>query len=191
VPAEFERIGERVAIVAAAGSTRHDVQIDLGVDILQIEGGRYDAVVQGLHRFGPLAAATDPANQMVSERHRVKVAVRLGSTANGGGCVAGGARVDHGCVRARGVANKSPHLPQAGAMPDASNVRHDSIVVPEGMSPAQVRPLAQRKAQAQVGDDEVVTFLHLHRSRPVDTDVEWRYSYQVIPRDGVPANTPA
>jgi hypothetical protein len=76
-------------------------------------------------------------------------------------------------------------------MPDASNVRHDSIVVPEGMSPAQVRPLAQRKAQAQVGDDEVVTFLHLHGSPPVDTDVEWRYSYQVIPRDGVPANTPA
>jgi hypothetical protein len=67
-------------------------------------------------------------------------------------------------------------------MPDASNVRHDTIVVPETMSPAQVRALAQRKAQAQVGDDDTVGFLHLHRSRPVGgTEVEWRYSYQVLP----------
>ena len=46
-------------------------------------------------------------------------------------------------------------------MADASNVRHDTIVVPETMSPAQVRALAQRKAQAQVGDDDTVAFLHL------------------------------
>ena len=52
----------------------------------------------------------------------------------------------------------SPHLPQPGAMADASNVRHDTIVVPETMSPAQVRALAQRKAQAQVGDDDMVAF---------------------------------
>jgi hypothetical protein len=38
-------------------------------------------------------------------------------------------------------------------MADASNVRHDTIVLPETMSPAQVRALAERKAQAQVGDD--------------------------------------
>jgi hypothetical protein len=73
-------------------------------------------------------------------------------------------------------------------MADASNVRHDTIVVPETMSPAQVRALAERKAQAQVGDDDMVAFLHLHGSRPVGgehgTEVEWRYSYQVIPPGG-------
>jgi hypothetical protein len=41
-------------------------------------------------------------------------------------------------------------------MADASNVRHDTIVVPETMSPAHVRALAERKAQAQVGDDDMV-----------------------------------
>ena len=70
-------------------------------------------------------------------------------------------------------------------MADASNVRHDTIVVGERMSPAQVRALAERKAQAQVGDDDMVAFLHLHGSWPVGgehgTEVEWRYSYQVIP----------
>jgi len=43
-------------------------------------------------------------------------------------------------------------------MADASNVRHDTIVVPETMSPAQVRALAERKAQAQVGHDDMVGF---------------------------------
>src|SRR6478672_4908550 len=89
--------------------------------------------------------------------------------------------------------NRSPHLPQPGAMADASNVRHDTIVVPERMSPAQVRALAQRTAQAQVGDDDMVAFLHLHGSRPVGgehgTEVEWRYSYQVIPPGGPAADT--
>jgi hypothetical protein len=70
-------------------------------------------------------------------------------------------------------------------MADASYVRHDTIVVPERMSPAQVRVLAQRKTQAQVGEDDIVAFLHLHGSRPVDgeygTEVEWRFSYQVLP----------
>jgi hypothetical protein len=54
--------------------------------------------------------------------------------------------------------NGSPHSPQPGAMADASNVRHDTIVVPETMSPAQVRALAERKTQAQVGDDDMVAF---------------------------------
>ena len=89
--------------------------------------------------------------------------------------------------------NGSPHLLQPGAMADASNVRHDTIVVPERMSPAQVRALAERKAQAQVGDDDVVAFLHLHGSRPVGgehgTEVEWRYSYQVIPPGDPAADT--
>jgi hypothetical protein len=86
----------------------------------------------------------------------------------------------------------SPHLPQPSAMADASNVRHDTIVVPERMSPAQVRALAERMAQAQVGDNDMVAFLHLHGSRPVGgehgTEVEWHYSYQVIPSGG-PADT--
>jgi hypothetical protein len=77
-------------------------------------------------------------------------------------------------------------------MADASNVRHDTIVVPERMSPAQVTALAQRKAQAQVGDDNLA-FLHLHGSRPVGgeygTDIEWRYSYQVIPPGGAATDT--
>jgi hypothetical protein len=77
-------------------------------------------------------------------------------------------------------------------MADASNVRHDTIVVSETMSPAQVKALAQRKAQADVGDDNQVAFLHLHGSRPVGgadtTEVEWRYSYQVIPHGGAAAS---
>jgi len=75
----------------------------------------------------------------------------------------------------------------------ASNVRHDTIVVPEGTSPAQVRALAQRKAQTQVGDNDVVAFLHLHGSQPVGgedgIEVEWRYSYQVIPTGGAASDT--
>ena len=75
-------------------------------------------------------------------------------------------------------------------MADASNVRHDTIVVPETMSPAQVRALAQRKAHAHVGDDDnLVAFVHLHGSRPVGGEVEWRYSYQVIPPGGPAADT--
>ena len=74
-------------------------------------------------------------------------------------------------------------------MADASNVRHDTVVVPETMSPPQVRALAERKAQAQVGDDDMVAFLHLHGSRPVGGEVEWRYSYQVIPPGGPATDT--
>jgi hypothetical protein len=78
-------------------------------------------------------------------------------------------------------------------MADASNVRRDTIVVPETMGPAQVRELAQRKAQAQVGDNDAVAFLHLHGSRPVGgehgTEVEWRYSYQVIAPGDAPTIT--
>ena len=52
-------------------------------------------------------------------------------------------------------------------MADASNVRHDTIVVPETMSPAQVRALAERKAQAQVGDG-VARRYHLVAVTPLD-----------------------
>jgi hypothetical protein len=59
--------------------------------------------------------------------------------------------------------NGALDLPQLGAMADASYVRHDTLVVPEKTSPAQVRVLAvrvlaQRKAQAQVGEDDIVAF---------------------------------
>jgi citrate lyase beta subunit len=59
--------------------------------------------------------------------------------------------------------NRALNLPQRGAMADASNVRHDTIVVPKTMSPAQVTALAQRQAQAQVGDHDTVAFVHLPR----------------------------
>jgi hypothetical protein len=78
-------------------------------------------------------------------------------------------------------------------MADASNVRHDTIVVPETMSLPQVKALAERKAQAQFGDDDTVAFVHLHGSRPVGgehgTEVEWRFSYQVIPPGGADTDT--
>jgi transcriptional regulator GlxA family with amidase domain len=41
-------------------------------------------------------------------------------------------------------------LPQPGAMADASNVRHDTIVVPETMSPAPVR--APVSVAAEIGE---------------------------------------
>ena len=78
-------------------------------------------------------------------------------------------------------------------MADASNVRHDTIVVPERTSPAQARALAKRKTQTQVGDDDMVAVLYLHGSRPVGgeygTEVAWRYSYQVIPPGGAATDT--
>jgi len=67
-------------------------------------------------------------------------------------------------------------------MAKASRVHHDTIVVPVRMSAAQVRALAQREAIAQAGEDATVAFVHLHGSRPLGAgEVEWRYSYQVIP----------
>src|SRR6478736_5673979 len=149
-------------------------------------------------RRAPASRRVGHAGQASESRSQLVLAVALGarsawSMASGGGCVAGRARVDHGCVRARVVGKRKPHMPQPGAMADASNVRHDTIVVPETMSPAQVRALAQRQAQAQVGNDDMVAFLHLHGSRPVGgehgTEVEWRYSYQVIPPGGSAADT--
>ena len=78
-------------------------------------------------------------------------------------------------------------------MADASNVRHDTIGVPETMSPAEITALAQRRAQAQVSDDDTVAFLHLHGSRKVSgergNEVEWRFSYQVIRRGGAATDT--
>ncbi len=96
------------------------------------------------------------------------------------------------CVRVSSGSD-ARNVPQPDAMADASNVRRDRIVVPEGTSQAQVRALAMRRAEAQVGDDNTVAFLHLHGSQPVGgehgTEVEWRYSYQVIPRGGAATDT--
>ena len=73
-------------------------------------------------------------------------------------------------------------------MADASNVRHDTIVVPERMSPAQVRRGRSGRLKFKSATMTWWPVLHLHGSRPVGgeygTEVEWRYSYQVIPPGG-------
>ena len=73
-------------------------------------------------------------------------------------------------------------------MGNASEVRRDTVTVPAGMSPAEVEALAEQKAQSQVGSGERISFVHLHGSRPAPgssgSEVEWRYSYHVIPSDG-------
>jgi hypothetical protein len=75
-----------------------------------------------------------------------------------------------------------------GGMGNASEVRHDTITVPAGVSPAEAKALAERKAQSQVGGGERISFVHLHGSRPAPgssgSEMEWRYSYHVIPSDG-------
>jgi hypothetical protein len=76
-------------------------------------------------------------------------------------------------------------------MAHASRVHHDTIVVPVRMSAAEVQALAQRKAIAQAGEDATVAFVHLHGSRPLGAEeVEWRYSYQVIPPGDETTSTP-
>jgi hypothetical protein len=64
-------------------------------------------------------------------------------------------------------------------MADASDVRHDTIVVPERISTGAGR-LKLKSATKTLSP-----FLHLDGSRLVSggygTEVEWRYSYQVIP----------
>jgi hypothetical protein len=71
-------------------------------------------------------------------------------------------------------------------------VRHDTVTVPAGLSPVEVRAVAERKAQSQVSGGDVIAFVHLHGSRPVagssGSEVEWRYSYHVIPSDGTADN---
>jgi hypothetical protein len=74
-------------------------------------------------------------------------------------------------------------------MTDTADVRHDTIVVPKDMHIAQVRALAEHKAQAQVAEDERVFDLQLGPTAyPVGGDqgtgVEWPFSYQVVPPGG-------
>ena len=147
---------------------------------------RPSAVLRGgRQRLGPCSPRSRPV-PWASDSFRVATAARSSSgrdadPAGGGrrlaqpltvgsdrgGCVAGAAPVDHYCVRARVVEEPKRSTGRSLAPGRASNVRHDTIVVPERMSPAQVRALAERKAQAQVGEDDMVAFLYLHGSRPV------------------------
>ncbi len=63
-------------------------------------------------------------------------------------------------------------------------VEHDRIMVPEGMTPAEVRVLAEQKAQGVVPEGHRVVFLYLHGATPVADEggnrMEWRYSYQAV-----------
>ena len=72
-------------------------------------------------------------------------------------------------------------------MGNASEVRHDTVTVPAGVSPAEVKAIAERKAQSQASRGERISFVHLHGSRAAPgssgDEVEWRYSYHVIPSD--------
>ena len=86
-----------------------------------------------------------------------------------------------------------PATPHDVGMARGSEVRHDTVTVPAGLSPVEVRAVAERKAQSQVTGGDMVAFVHLHGSRPVPgssgSEVEWRYSYHVIPSEGTPDNT--
>jgi hypothetical protein len=66
-------------------------------------------------------------------------------------------------------------------------VQHDRIIVPEGTNPAEVRVLAEHKAQSQLPQGYRVAFLYLHGASPVpdsqQASLEWRYSYQSVPPD--------
>lgn len=76
-------------------------------------------------------------------------------------------------------------------MPDRT-VEHDRIMVPEGTAPADVRVLAEKQARSKVPGGHRVVFLYLHGATPVAGDgvarVEWRYSYQSIRSDALPAD---
>jgi len=73
-------------------------------------------------------------------------------------------------------------------MPDRT-VEHDRIMVPEGMTLAEVRVLAEQQAQSKVPDGHRVVFLYLHGATPLAADrVEWRYSYQSVRSDSLPVD---
>ena len=68
-------------------------------------------------------------------------------------------------------------------------VEHDRIMVPEGMTAADVWVLAEQKAKALVPEGHRVVFLYLHGATPVvgesGNSVEWRYSYQSVLSDSI------
>jgi hypothetical protein len=67
-------------------------------------------------------------------------------------------------------------------------VRHDKIIVPEHMHPNRIHALATQKAQAQVAAGDFVFDVQMGTGYPVGgeqgTDMEWSYSYQVVPPGG-------
>jgi len=130
------------------------------------------SVIMVSHNISHLPRRVDHAEQASESRRQLVLAVALGarsawSMASGGDCVAGRARVDHGYVRARVVGKRKPSVAAAWrygrclerAARHHRGARHDE--------PGPSKALAERKAQAQVGDDDMVAFLHLHGSRPV------------------------
>jgi hypothetical protein len=115
------------------------------------------------------------------------------SMASGGGCVAGRARVDHGCVRARVVGKRKPSLAAAwryGRCLERA-ARHHRGARDDEPGPSKGSGGAEGSGSSR--DDDMVAFLHLHGSRPVGgeygTEVEWRYSYPVIPPGGAATDT--
>ena len=63
-----------------------------------------------------------------------------------------------------------------------SQVHHDTVVLSAGTSAKDARDAAERNARRHVSPDQQVAFVYLHGCSPVpddDTQVKWRYSYQV------------
>jgi hypothetical protein len=76
------------------------------------------AVIMLSHNISHPPRRVGHAGQASESRRQLVLAVALGarsawSMASGGGCVAGRARVDHGCVRARVVGKRKPSLAAA------------------------------------------------------------------------------
>jgi hypothetical protein len=73
-------------------------------------------------------------------------------------------------------------------MANQPEVRNDKIRVPQRLPIYHVRALALQKAQAKVGKGNKVSDLQLGDGNPVGgnqgTDVEWSFSYQVVPKPG-------
>jgi hypothetical protein len=80
-------------------------------------------------------------------------------------------------------------------MADQPDVKYDTIVVPEQMlnHPAQAQRLAEQKAKSLVGPDEWIAFVHLGTAYPVGgedaTEVEWGFTYRVVPPSGAASDT--
>ena len=90
--------------------------------------------------------------------------------------------------------NRSAQFAAAWRYGRCPNVRHDTIVVPATMSPVY-KGAGAAEGSAQVGDDDMVAFFASPRitagGGEHGTEVEWRYSYHVIPPGGPAADTVA
>lgn len=78
-------------------------------------------------------------------------------------------------------------------MVDQPKVRHDKIKVPERLPIHHVRALAMQKAQMKARKGRVLD-LQLGEAYPVGgdqgSDMEWAFSYQVVPPGGQVAAGP-